>query len=98
MPERTVALLDGARSEPRNRLLAALPPAVASTFRAHLRPVPLWRGSVLCEADELQERVYFVEAGAISLVTVFEDGTVAEIATVGCEGMIGISRLLWEEH
>jgi CRP-like cAMP-binding protein len=56
------------------------------------------RGSVLCEADESLRQVYFVEAGAISLVTVFEDGTSAEMATVGREGMVGIDTLLGGEH
>jgi len=52
------------------------------------------RGRVLCEADEPLRRVYFVEAGAVSLVTVFEDGGTAEMATVGCEGMVGLGTLL----
>jgi CRP-like cAMP-binding protein len=60
--------------------------------------VALPRGSVLCEADEPLRRVYFVEAGAVSLVTVFEDGTTPEMATVGREGMVGIGTLLGGEH
>jgi CRP-like cAMP-binding protein len=42
--------------------------------------------------------VYFVEAGFISLVTVFEDGATAEMATVGREGMVGLGTLLGGEH
>jgi CRP-like cAMP-binding protein len=53
---------------------------------------------VLCEADEPLERAYFVEVGAVSLVTVFENGTTAEMATVGREGMVGIGILLGGEH
>jgi CRP-like cAMP-binding protein len=53
---------------------------------------------VLCEADEPLQRIYFVETGAVSLVTVFEDGTTAEMATVGREGMVGIGSLLGGEH
>jgi CRP-like cAMP-binding protein len=53
---------------------------------------------VLCEADEPLGRAYFVEVGAVSLVTVFEDGTTAEMATVGREGMVGIGILLGGEH
>ena len=52
------------------------------------------RGSVLCDAEEPLRRVYFVEAGVISIVTVFEDGTTAEMATVSREGMAGIGALL----
>ena len=52
------------------------------------------RGRVLSEADEPLRRVYFVESGAVSLVTVFENGSTAEMTTVGREGMIGIGTLL----
>ena len=92
---RTLPLVNGDRSpEPRNRLLAALPREVLSSLRAHLKPVSMPRGRVLCEMDEPLRRVYFVEAGAVSLVTVFEDGNTAEMATVGCEGMVGLGTLL----
>ena len=77
-----------------NRLLGALPNEVLWYLRPHLKPVSLTRGKVLCEADEPLRRVYFVESGAVSLVTVFEDGSTAEMATVGREGVVGIDTLL----
>jgi CRP-like cAMP-binding protein len=98
MIEPTLALLDRARLRPRNRLLAALPYEVFLSLRPSLKPVSLPRGRVLCEADEPLRRVYFVEAGAVSLVTVFEDGTTAEMATVGREGALGIGFFLGSEH
>jgi hypothetical protein len=52
----------------------------------------------LCDAEEPLKRVYFVEAGIVSLVTVFEDGTMPEMATVGREGMVCIGALLGGEH
>ena len=55
------------------------------------------RGRVLCEADEPLRRVYFVEDGAVSLMTIFEDGSTAEMATVGREGMLGIGVFLGGE-
>ena len=58
----------------RNRLLGALPHAVFCYLRPHLKPGSLTRGKVLCEADEPLRRVYFVESGAVSLVTVFSGG------------------------
>ena len=93
-----LALVGSASFKPRNRLLAALPHEVLSSLRPHLKPVSLPRGRVLCEADEPLRRIYFVEAGAVSLVTVFEDGTTPEMATVGREGMVGIGALLGGEH
>jgi CRP-like cAMP-binding protein len=89
---------DNVSGHPRNRLLAALPHEVLSGLRPHLRPVSLTCGTTLCEAEELLSRVYFVEAGAVSLVTVFEDGATAEMATVGREGVIGVHTLLGGEH
>jgi CRP-like cAMP-binding protein len=82
----------------RNQVLAALPYEALLSLRRHLRRVSLVRGRVLCEADEPLRNVYFVEAGAISLVTVFEDGTSAEMATVGREGVVGIGAFLGGEH
>ena len=98
MRERMVVLTDNVGTSPRNGLLAALPHEVLSSLRPHLKPVSLPRGRVLCESDEPLRRVYFVEAGFISLVTVFEDGTTAEMATVGREGMVGIGTLLGGER
>ena len=98
MLERTLALADSATLNPRNRLLSALPREVLSSLRPHLKPVSLPRGRVLCDAEEPLKRIYFVEAGVVSLVSVFEDGTTAEMATVGREGMVGIGALLGGEH
>jgi CRP-like cAMP-binding protein len=53
---------------------------------------------VLCEADEQLTHVYFIETGLVSLVSVFEDGTSAEMATVGREGLVGIDTLLSSER
>jgi CRP-like cAMP-binding protein len=93
-----LALFVGTEFRPRNRLLAALPDKALCSLRPHLRAVDLPRGRVLCEADEPLRRVYFPEAGAVSLVTVFEDGTTAEMATVGREGVVGIGALLGGER
>jgi CRP-like cAMP-binding protein len=93
-----LALIASTEFRPRNRLLAALPDEALWSLRPHLRTVSLPRGSVLCESGERLRRVYFPEAGAISLVTVFEGGSTAEMATVGREGVVGIGALLGGEH
>jgi CRP-like cAMP-binding protein len=96
--ERRLALTDSVRASPRNALLAALPQEVLASLRAHLKPVSLPRGRTLCEAEQPLSRIHFVETGAVSLVTVFEDGTTAEMATVGREGFVGIGTFLGGEH
>jgi CRP-like cAMP-binding protein len=51
-------------------------------------------GRILIEANEPITRVYFVEAGVVSLTAVFRNGATAEMATVGREGMVGVANLL----
>jgi CRP-like cAMP-binding protein len=85
------------REQPRNQLLVGLSPGALSNLRHDLRVVSFKRGSVLCEAGEPLKNVYFVEAGAVSLVALYEDGTTAEMATVGREGLVGIGVLLGGE-
>ena len=57
--------------------------AFGSRLLPHLMPVLLPRGKVLCDADEPLRHVYFIETGLVSLLSVFEDGTTAEMAIVG---------------
>ena len=92
------ALTDRVALRPRNRLLATLPRRVIASLLPHLRPVLLPADQVLCEADEPLTHVYFIETGLVSLVSVFEDGTRAEMATMGREGLVGIDTLLSGER
>ena len=96
MLERSFALVLG--SKLKNRLLAALPREPLSSIEPHLKNIPLRRGTVLCDANRPLSHVYFVEEGAVSLVTIFEDGATAEMATIGREGMIGVDTLLGSEQ
>jgi CRP-like cAMP-binding protein len=82
------------RLELRNRLLAGLPPPDLFSLRPHLEPVALLRGDVLVDVGEAASRVYFVEAGVVALVIVFENGTTAVSAIVGREGVVGVGALL----
>ena len=80
--------------QPKNRLLAGLPPQDLRKLQPHLEPVALLRGEVLVEVGEALTRAYFVETGIIALVTVFRDGTTAVSAIVGREGVVGVDALL----
>src|SRR5262245_60723305 len=92
------AFADHVSLRPRNRLLATLPRKVSLPLLPHLRPVLLQRDEVLCDTDEPLTHVYFIETGEVSLVSVFQDGTIAEMATVGREGLVGIDALLGGER
>lgn len=80
-------------SEP-NRLLAALPEEEYEQLRPALEPVSLSLKRVLFNPNEPIEHVHFVRSGVVSLVANMEDRTVVELATVGNEGMVGLSVFL----
>jgi CRP-like cAMP-binding protein len=87
-------LINRPRLGPANRLLAVLPPQDLLSLRAQLERVPLIDGTILGEADKSIGRVYFVESGVVSLTAAFQNGSTAEMATVGREGMVGVGSVL----
>ena len=76
---------------PANRLLASLPAEEYVRIAPNLRHVPMQRNQVLVKQDEPIQSVYFPTGGACSLVKTLQDGKVAEVATIGSEGAIGVS-------
>ncbi len=79
---------------PGNRLLARLPPREYRRLLPLLRQFPLKFKHVLHEARSPIDYVYFPSRGVVSAVTLMEDGTVIEVATVGNEGMVGLTAFL----
>jgi CRP-like cAMP-binding protein len=75
---------------PRNRLLRALPARLLQKIRPELQFVELKREQVLADADAPLEYIYFPDSGVISVVAVYEDGTIVEMATIGREGCSGV--------
>lgn len=85
-------------SDPRqNRLLGALPDAEWARWSPHLEPVDLPLGKVLYESGTKLSHVYFPTTSIVSLLYVMEDGSSAEIAVVGREGIVGISLFMGGE-
>ena len=84
---------DGA-SAVRNRLLAALPPEEYQPLLPDLEPFPLDFQYVLYEPGAPITHVYFPINCVVSLLTVMQDGTALEAATVGNEGMVGLPLFL----
>jgi CRP-like cAMP-binding protein len=85
-------------STPRsNRLLAALPPKDYDGLLPLLEPVSLPLGMALYESGGLQGYVYFPTSSIVSLLYVLEDGSSAEIAVTGCEGLVGIALFMGGE-
>jgi len=77
-----------------NYLLGAMPEAEWARFAPHLTPVVLHLGDVIYESGTEQPHVYFPTDSIVSLLYVMEDGSSAEIAIVGNEGLVGISLFM----
>jgi CRP-like cAMP-binding protein len=77
-----------------NRLLAALPAADYTRILPLLTVVPLKLKDILHKPGDPIRDVYFPGGGFCSMLTVLEDGSMVEIATVGREGMVGVSAVL----
>jgi CRP-like cAMP-binding protein len=80
-----------------NHLLAARPAADFDRLAPHLEQVPLELGQALYEAGGEQGYVYFPTASIVSLLYVMQDGSSAEIAVVGNEGVVGIALFMGGE-
>lgn len=83
------------RDEPlRNRLLAGIPEGELRRLRPHLRRVQLAHGEVLIDPNQAIEHVWFPEDCMVSMLSLTSDGGAVEVATVGCEGMVGVPVFL----
>jgi len=80
-----------------NQLLAELPAAAYERVLPHLEEVPLELGWALYESGSPQGYVYFPTDSIVSLLYVMQDGSSAEIAVVGNEGVVGISLFMGGE-
>ena len=87
-----------AKSDPReNHLLAALPEDQWLHWKPHLEAVEMPLGQVLYESGGVLGHVYFPSTSIVSLLYVMQNGSSAEIAVVGHEGIVGISLFMGGE-
>ena len=80
-----------------NHLLAALQPADYDRLLPHLELQSLALGLALYESGDTQGYLYFPTTSIVSLLYVMEDGSSAEIAVVGDEGIVGIALFMGGE-
>jgi CRP-like cAMP-binding protein len=80
-----------------NLLLAALPATVYQQLLPRLELVEMGLGHSLYESGGQLQYVYFPITGIVSLLYVTAGGNSAELAVVGCEGMIGVSLFMGGE-
>lgn len=86
-----------AQDPKKNHLLAALPQSEWARWLPQLEYVTLPLGRCLYEAGAPQTHVYFPTTAIVSLLYVMENGSSAEIAIVGNEGVVGISLFMGGE-
>jgi CRP-like cAMP-binding protein len=84
-------------SPKQNHLLAALPEADFERVASDLELVKMALGEALYESGGRLQHVYFPTTSILSLLYVMEDGSSAEIAVVGNEGILGIALFMGGE-
>src|ERR1700731_4709092 len=79
---------------PRNRLLLALPTSNLKQLMPELESIRCQRDQVLMDADSSLDHVFFPDIGVVSVVAVYADGSVIEMATIGREGCTSVQAVL----
>ncbi len=78
----------------KNRILKRVPPSRLRRLRKHLKEVTLARRDALHEPNTSFRYVYFPETAMVSVLTVLNDGTETEVASIGSEGIVGLPVFL----
>jgi CRP-like cAMP-binding protein len=78
---------------PLNRLLLALPLENVKRLTPELEHVTCQREQVLLDADSSLDYVFFPNSGVISVVAVYANGDIIEMATIGREGCTGFQAI-----
>jgi CRP-like cAMP-binding protein len=82
---------------PRNRLLLALPSGNLKRIAPELEQIRCQSEQVLMDADSSLDHIYFPDSGVVSIVAVYADGSIIEMATIGREGCTGFQAVFGAE-
>jgi CRP-like cAMP-binding protein len=85
--------MNAASNFPRNRLLLALPSPNLKQLMPELEQIRCQSEQVLMDADSSLDHVFFPDSGVVSVVAVYSDGSVIEMATIGREGCTGVQAV-----
>jgi CRP-like cAMP-binding protein len=77
-----------------NHLLESLPACVWQRWEKNIDIIELRLGQVLYESGVTTQYVYFPMKSIVSLLYVLEDGSSAEIAVIGFEGVVGLAHFM----
>jgi CRP-like cAMP-binding protein len=81
-------------NRPNNRLLLALPSSNLKQLMPELEFIHCAREQVLLDADSPLDHVFFPDSGVLSVVAVYADGGIIEMATIGREGCTAVQAVL----
>jgi hypothetical protein len=59
-----------------------------------LEQIRCQRAQILMDADSSLDNVFFPDSGVVSVVAVYADGSIIEMATIGREGCSGVQAIL----
>jgi CRP-like cAMP-binding protein len=79
---------------PRNRILLALPSSNLKQLMPELEQIRCRRDQVLMDADSSLDHIFFPDIGVVSVVAVYANGSVIEMATIGREGCTAVQAVL----
>jgi CRP-like cAMP-binding protein len=85
--------VDSHQSATANRLLSVLTAEDYRRVQPLLEAVPLKLKRILYKPGEIVDYVYFPGGGFVSVVTVLANGAMVEVATIGNEGVVGLSAV-----
>jgi CRP-like cAMP-binding protein len=77
-----------------NKLLSLLDKHKESQILSHLTPYSAPQGTVLHQAGEISDHIYFPTSGMISLLTVMKSGESIETGAIGFDGCVGHNSAL----
>jgi CRP-like cAMP-binding protein len=78
---------------PRNRLLLALPARDLKRLVPELEHIRCQYRQILMDADSSLDHVFFPDSGVVSVVAVYSDGSIIEMATIGREGFTDVQAV-----
>jgi CRP-like cAMP-binding protein len=81
-------------TNPKNRLLAALPPHEFGRIRPALQEISFSLGQVVYEFGGHLDYVYFPTTAIVSLLYTMENGATAEMGLTGNDGVVGIALFM----
>jgi CRP-like cAMP-binding protein len=82
--------MDALSSWPRNRLLRALPSRDLKRLMPELERIRCQYRQILMDDDSSLDHVFFPDSGVVSVVAVYSDGSIIEMATIGREGFTDV--------